>query len=37
MLEFERDWTMLQHLSVETDSALVKTTASFGRAIIGYR
>jgi len=37
MLEFERDWTMLQHLSVETDTALVKTTPSFGRAIIGYR
>ena len=26
MLEFERDWTMLQRLSVETDTALVKTT-----------
>jgi hypothetical protein len=25
MLEFERDWTMLQRLSVETDTALVKT------------
>ena len=37
MLELERDWTMLQHLSVETDTALVKPTPAFGRAIIGYR
>jgi hypothetical protein len=37
MLEFEQDWTMLQHLSTETDTTLVKTTASIGRAAAGYR
>jgi hypothetical protein len=28
MLEFDQDWTMLQHVSAETNSALVKATAS---------
>jgi len=37
MLEFDQDWTMLQHISGETDTALVKTTASGGRATVGYR
>ena len=37
MLEFDQDWTMLQHICVKTDTALVKTTASVGRATAGYR
>jgi hypothetical protein len=37
MLEFDQDWSMLQHVSVETDTALVKATASVGRATAGYR
>lgn len=37
MLEFDQDWTLLRHVSFETDSALVKTTASVGKATAGYR
>jgi hypothetical protein len=37
MMEFNVDWAMLQRVSAETDTALVKTTASAGRSAAGYR
>jgi hypothetical protein len=37
MLEFDQDWAMLQRLSMETDTALVTTTATVAKAAAGYR
>lgn len=37
MMEFNLDWAMLQRISAETDTALVKTTASAGKSAAGYR
>lgn len=37
MLEFDQDWAMLQHISLETDTALAKTAASVGRTTADYR
>lgn len=37
MMEFNLDWAMLQRISAETDTALVKTTASTGKSAAGYR
>jgi hypothetical protein len=37
MMEFNVDWAMLQRVSAETDTALVKTSASAGKSAAGYR
>jgi hypothetical protein len=37
MPEFDQDWTMLQHISVETDTVLVRTSAPVGGTTAGYR
>jgi hypothetical protein len=37
MLEFDQDWAMLQHIAIQTDTALVKATASVDRTATNYR
>jgi hypothetical protein len=37
MLEFDQDWATLQHISLETDTALVKSAASVSQTTNGYR
>jgi hypothetical protein len=37
MSEFDQDWAMLQRLSVQTDTVLVKTTASVAGTAASYR
>jgi hypothetical protein len=37
MPEFDQDWAMLQHISVETDTVLVRTSAPVGGTTAGYR